>query len=373
MQAALYDSFNGPISIKTISIPSTPDDGVLLQVMATGVCRSDWHGWKGHDSDIVEHGLPFCPGHEVSGIVAQVGKDCFEFQIGDRVAVPFILSCGSCVYCRQNKTTICSHQKQPGFTQYGSFAEYVALPRADLNLKRLPDNVSFIQAAALGCRFTTAYRAVVQQGGLRMTTTANSSATDTSSTTTDSTICIFGAGGLGLSCVMIAAALKTTKIIAVDISRDALAKALELGATHTVMADENVVPTILELTTEQQGSPLTIDAAGFASTCEAAIHCTRRGGRMIQVGLPVDTSHLPQFPMGLVASRELELIGSHGASADTVQELLILVANGTLDPSRIVERQVSLKEGVRVLQNMDKASPLGMTMITSFARDDSRL
>ena len=360
MQAALYYEFGGPISIETIPIPSVPHDGVVLQVMATGVCRSDWHGWKGHDSDIRDHGLPFCPGHEVSGIVVTVGKDCRNFFAGNRVAVPFILSCGSCVYCtRDQQPTVCSHQRQPGFTQFGSFAEYVALPRADRNLRILPDAVSFIQAAALGCRFTTAYRAVVQQGKCDQHTTP--------------CICIFGVGGLGLSSVMIAAAIGVNKIIAVDIHQAALDKARELGATHGILAadDHDVIDRILELT-DGEGTPLTIEAAGFASTCENAIRCTRRGGRMVQVGLPIG-GKLPQVPMGLVAGRELELLGSHGASADTLAELLDLVASGRLDPSRIVEQEVDLENGVKVLQSMDRASPLGMTMITSFAKHDSRL
>ncbi|GKZ01394.1 hypothetical protein MPSEU_001090200 [Mayamaea pseudoterrestris] len=353
-QAALYHEFNGPIGIETVDIPSVPVDGVLLQVRATGVCRSDWHGWKGHDADVRKHGLPFCPGHEVSGIVAKVGRDCRKFKVGDRVAVPFILSCGSCEYCDEHRPTVCIHQEQPGFTRHGSFAEYLALPRADRNLRLLPWNVSFVQAAALGCRFTTAHRAVMQQGKCNTNT---------------SSVCIFGGGGLGLSCVMVAAAMNVTQIIAVDVSQAALTKSMELGATHTVLADDGVIDEIMRMT-NHQGAPLTIDAAGFASTCESAILCTRRGGRMVQVGLPIGHAP-PQIPMGLVVGREIEIVGSHGASADTVGELLQLVASGKLDPSRVVERQVSLEEGIQVLQSMDKASPLGMTMITSFTCERS--
>ena len=167
MRAAIYRSFGGPIQIEEVPIPTAPSDGVVVQVMATGVCRSDWHGWKGHDGDIHEHGLPFCPGHELSGIVCQVGPQVQNFSMGDRVAVPFILSCGKCSYCQEGQPTVCTKQQQPGFTQWGSFAEYVALPRVDRNLRRIPPSVSFVQAAALGCRFTTAFRAVLQQGKLR--------------------------------------------------------------------------------------------------------------------------------------------------------------------------------------------------------------
>ena len=167
MRAAIYRSFGGPIQIETVPVPSAPPDGIVVQVMATGVCRSDWHGWKGHDDDIHQHGLPFCPGHELSGVVYQVGANVRNFSIGNRVAVPFILSCGQCIYCQEGKPTVCTSQQQPGFTQWGSFAEYVALPRADRNIHKIPASVSFVQAAALGCRFATAYRAVLQQGKLK--------------------------------------------------------------------------------------------------------------------------------------------------------------------------------------------------------------
>lgn len=363
MQAAIYHSFGESIKIETIRIPETPDDGVLIQVMASGVCRSDWHGWRGHDADIHRHGLPFCPGHELSGVVVQVGKLCKKFHVGDRVAVPFILACGECVYCRhENRPTVCLDQRQPGFTQFGSFAEYVAIPRADRNLSLLPSNVSFLQAAALGCRFTTAYRAVVQQGRLEV----------------HQSLAVFGAGGVGLSCVMIAAAVGCKQIIAVDVSQEALRKAMEVGATHTVLVqagnDDNnhIQEQVLKLTSDHQGCHVSIDAAGFRSTCENAIYCTRRGGRMIQVGLPIGQDK-PQVPMGLVAAREIELVGSHGFAAADLPDLLDLVATNKLDPAVLVERQVDLEEGARVLMEMDRHSPLGMTVITKFNRNTSRL
>jgi len=365
MKAAIYRKFDGPIRVETVPIPNASEDGVVVQVMATGVCRSDWHGWKGHDSDVIDHGLPFCPGHELSGIVVQVGSRVGSFKKGDRVAVPFILSCGSCHYCCQEKRpTICTQQQQPGFTQWGSFAEYVALPRADRNLRHLPKAVSFVQAAALGCRFTTAYRAVLQQGRLKNLSNAS--------------VAVFGAGGLGLSCIMLAKTTGTARmIVAIDISRQALNKALQLGATHTIQATTGeesntmVRQQVLDLT-KGHGVDLSIDAAGFRSTCENAVHCCKRGGRMIQVGLPIGHAP-PVIPMGLVAGRELELVGSHGFAADDLPALLEMVATGALDPSLLVEKEVTLQEGVESIQDMDHGSPLGITVVTQFQHQESRL
>lgn len=350
MKAAVYYSFGGPVRVEHVPIPKSPQDGVLIQVMATGVCRSDWHAWRGHDDDVKQHGLPMVPGHEVSGIVVNVGENVKNFQTGDRVAVPFILSCGCCSSCVDSRPTVCLNQQQPGFTMWGSFAEYVALPRADRNLRKIPSSVSFVQAAALGCRFTTAYRAVLQQGRLQQ----------------GETIAVFGAGGLGLSCIMIAVAKGASRIIAIDVSDLTLQKARELGATITIKGDpDNEQETrqrVMEATNNGEGADLTLDAAGFPSTCENAVWCTRRSGRMVQVGLPVG-DRPPIIPMATVAGRELEIIGSHGFAADDLPDLLHLVESGKLDPSRLVERYLTLEEGARTLQDMDKGSPLGMSVI----------
>jgi alcohol dehydrogenase len=367
MKAAMYETFGGPITVQEVPIPSVPDNGVLIHVVATGVCRSDWHGWKGHDGDVIEHGLPIVPGHEFSGVVAKVGRQTRRFQVGDRVAIPFILSCGNCRYCtgenkKKKQPTICAQQEQPGFTRWGSFAEYVAVPRADRNLRHLPPKVSFLQAAALGCRFTTAYRAVLQQGELQA----------------GQSVAIFGCGGLGLSCVQMAASKQASQIIAVDISPLALEKAKTLGATHTILVlaaksqsaklqsqdPKDIAEQVANLTSSQDGADLTVDAAGFASTRESAVYATRPGGRMVQVGLPHTP---PKIPMGLVAGRELTILGSHGFDAQDLPDLLEMIAtNPKLDPCLLVERQVSLEQGCAVLQDMDRESPLGMVMITNF-------
>lgn len=375
MKAALYSDFNARIKVTSVPKPKlNSPTSVIVQVMATGVCRSDWHGWKGHDSDIKEHGLPFIPGHELSGIVVQYGDSVKKIKNGDRVAIPFILSCGSCAECRLDKPTVCLDQSQPGFTMYCSFAEYVEITRADRNLRVLPSSVSFVEAAALGCRFTTAYRAVVQQGlGLANKYCSNSESLG-------KVLCVFGCGGLGLSCIMIAKAFQEEgnidSIIAVDVSEKALDKALELGADYVVNVkelgsnDKAVRNKVMELTSGL-GAELTIDAAGFAATCENAVLTCRRGGRMVQVGLPIG-GRPPQIPMGMVAGKELEIVGSHGFAATELPDLLNLVASGKLQVKKLIEKEVNLIEGVEALMAMDAESPLGMTIITRFD-DSSRL
>lgn len=360
----------------------------------------------GHDDDIRRHGLPFVPGHEFSGIIVSVGPAVTNgiLRVGARVVVPFILSCGTCVECSyRNRSTVCTNQQQPGFTLYGSFAEYIAIPRADRNVFILPDNISFVEAAALGCRFTTAYRAVVQQGLQHTTRTVGTTAvmrTESESATTatqstahpqlppiykNTTIAIFGCGGLGLSCIMISKAMDVERIIAIDVSDAALEKSRHFGATHVFRAPkrssyaseseyhnelENLRQKLTSIT--DGGADICIDAAGFSSTCESAVYCTRRGGRMVQVGLPLDIPP-PIIPMGRVAGWEIEIVGSHGFdAANDMENILKLVSQRKLQPNLLVEREVSLEIGIKALMDMDYDSPLGITMITNFNGDSSK-
>ena len=155
MKAVIYRDFRVTPKIETVSDPAPGNDGVVIKVMASGVCRSDWHGWQGHDPDIE---LPHVPGHEFAGTVAAVGKDVAKWKVGDRVTVPFVGGCGHCDECRSGNHQVCDHQFQPGFTHWGSFAEYVAIHYADVNLVRLPEEMNFTTAASLGCRFATSFQ-----------------------------------------------------------------------------------------------------------------------------------------------------------------------------------------------------------------------
>ena len=118
----------------------------------------------GHDSDAQ---LPHIPGHELAGIVVEVGKNIKQWKKGDRVTLPFCCGCGYCGECNSGNQQICDNYFQPGFTGWGSFAEYVHIEFADVNLVQLPENMTFEAAAILGCRFITAYRGIIAQGKLQ--------------------------------------------------------------------------------------------------------------------------------------------------------------------------------------------------------------
>jgi alcohol dehydrogenase len=164
VRAVVIHAFQRPPALEDVGEPEPGPDGAVIEVRATGLCRSDWHAWMGHDPGIR---LPHVPGHEFSGVVAAVGPEVRSIAPGDRVTAPFCCGCGRCESCRQGHTQVCEADYQPGFTGWGSFAERVAIPVADLNCVRLPDDVAFEDAAALGCRFMTAFAAVTERGGVR--------------------------------------------------------------------------------------------------------------------------------------------------------------------------------------------------------------
>lgn len=349
MRAVQFRSYGGPLQIVELEEPAAPDDGAVVRVEATGICRSDWHGWHGRDPDIT---VPHVPGHEFAGAVHSVGQSVRLWRGGERVTAPFVCGCGTCGPCARGDQQVCERQTQPGFTHDGSFAEYVVVRHADVNLVRLPDAVDALSAAALGCRFATAYRAVVQQGRPEP----------------GQWVAVYGCGGVGLSAVMIAAA-SGARIVAVDVSADALALAMQLGAELTInswtvageaevgAADDvaaaaaHVGAVVREAT--GGGASLSIDSFGSPSTCAAAVHSLARRGRHVQVGLLPPALGTPPIPMDRVIGMELELVGSHGMAAHAYPPMLAAVQAGALRPDRLVTRRVGLDGIASVLAEMD--------------------
>jgi alcohol dehydrogenase len=344
MKAVLYDRFGGPLRVAAVPDPVPESDGAVLRVRASGICRSDWHGWRGRDPDIRR--FPHVPGHEFAGVVEAVGSGVSRWKPGARVTAPFACGCGSCPECLSGNSQVCGFQTQPGFTHWGSFAEFVLVRNADANLVRLPEDVDFTAAASLGCRFATSFRAVVAQGAV----------------SSGEWVAVHGCGGVGLSAVMIAKAAGA-RVVGVDVSEGALRLARSLGADATV--DANAVADVPAAVVEATGggAHLSIDALGSAKTCSDSVLCLRRRGRHVQVGLLVGEDHRPRVPMERVISWELRLAGSHGMAAAKYGELLAWIAQGRLDPKRLVGRAVSLDQAPAELEAMGSARPAGIAVI----------
>ncbi|MGI9203236.1 MAG: zinc-dependent alcohol dehydrogenase family protein [Woeseiaceae bacterium] len=346
MRAAVYEAFQGPVRIRSVDDPTPGRFGVVLKVEATGVCRSDWHGWMGHDKDI---SLPHVPGHELAGVVAAVGAEVKDWREGDRVTVPFVCGCGSCGECRSGNHQVCDKQTQPGFTHWGSYAEFVRINHADVNLVRLPHDVGFATAASLGCRFATSFRAVVAQGNVQPGTW----------------VAVHGCGGVGLSAVMIASAFDA-KVIAIDVDASALELALTVGATTTINAatSASVVDEIRMQT--GGGAHLSIDALGSKQTCTNSIAALRKRGRHVQIGLLAGVDSEPAVPMELVIANELEIVGSHGMQAYAYGRMMEMIGAGDLRPELLVGQTVSLARAAETLGNPAELQIAGVTVIDSF-------
>ena len=336
MRAVVYSEFGAMPVVETVADPAPAPDGVVVRVEATGLCRSDWHGWMGHDPDI--RAFPHVPGHELAGVIAAVGAGVRRWRPGDRVTVPFVCACGHCAQCAAGEHQVCDAQTQPGFTQWGSFAELVALEAADVNLVALPEGVDAEAAALLGCRFATAYRALLQVGRLRA----------------GEWVAVHGCGGVGLSAVMIAVAAGA-RVVALDVSDAALELARRCGAEVAVAAGTDV----RELT--GGGAHVSLDAIGAEDACAASIAGLRKRGRHVQVGLLPEP---PRVPMDLVIARELEVLGSHGMAARAYPEMLALVASGRLRPGELVAARIGLDEAPAALAAMGgSGTPAGVTVV----------
>jgi D-arabinose 1-dehydrogenase-like Zn-dependent alcohol dehydrogenase len=336
MRAVVVSEYGVLPEVREVAEPTAADGAVVLKVEATGLCRSDWHGWMGHDSDIV---LPHVPGHELAGTIAAVGRGVSGWHVGDRVTTPFICACGECEQCRAGDQQVCPNQLQPGFNYWGSFAEYVAVPYAQVNLVRLPDDMDFATAAGLGCRFATSFRAIHQVGRVAP----------------GERVAVFGCGGVGLSAVMIPAALGA-EVIAIDTNPDALKLAREYGASETLRASDQIATRIQAL----GGAHVTLDALGSNAVVAEALPSLRPRGRHVQVGL------LPsgvQLDVGRLISQELEWLGSHGMPAHAYPEMLHLVAAGNLKPADLITRTITLDETPAALAALTHGTPAGVTII----------
>ncbi|MEV0649426.1 zinc-dependent alcohol dehydrogenase family protein [Phytomonospora sp. NPDC050363] len=343
MRAVLFDAYGRLPAVTEVADPAPGREGAVIRVEATGLCRSDWHGWAGHDLDIA---LPHVPGHEFAGVVEAVGEGVTGWKPGDRVTAPFVCACGRCALCAAGEQQVCEFQTQPGFTHWGSFAEYVRVDAADTNLVAVPADLDFTAAAGLGCRFATAYRAVVARGAVRP----------------GEWVAVHGCGGVGLSAVMIAVA-GGARVVAVDVSPVALALAERFGAEVCVDAADGDAAEAVRAATGG-GAQVSLDALGSAGTCASSLLSLRRRGRHVQVGLLPSAAGDPVLPMERVIAYELDVLGGHGMAAHAYPEMMALVASGRLRPQDLVTSTIGLDEAPAALAGMGSRPGAGVTVIT---------
>jgi alcohol dehydrogenase len=352
MRAAVLESYGEPLSIEQVDEPPMAENGVVVDVDACGICRSDWHAWQGHGEwadDQVPTGQIL--GHEPAGRVTAVGDRVERFDAGDRVAVPFNLGDGTCPRCRNGHGNRCEGGAALGFESAapGAFAERVHVPHADYNLLALPTGVDPVDVAALGCRFMTAYHALAHRV----------------SPEPGSWVAVHGCGGVGLSAISVAVAAGH-RTVAVDVREEALDLARGVGATAAVDASEgDVVDRIRTRTGE--GADVSVDALGRAETCRNSVRCVRPGGTHVQVGLTTETERGEvSLPTDWMTRWEVSFVGSRGMPPTRYDELFGLVESGAVDPGALVTREVSLDDVSDRLAAMTDYGTVGVEVVTEF-------
>jgi D-arabinose 1-dehydrogenase-like Zn-dependent alcohol dehydrogenase len=352
MRAAIVEELNKPLVVRNVPDPECPPDGAIIRVGANGICRTDWHLWTG---DWMWRGLtiepPFVLGHEFSGTIEEVGRDVAGWQKGDRVIFPMNPGDGACEWCRSGNQHVCDLGAQlvPGVSYWGAFGEYVAVRYADVNLVRLPDTISFVDAASMACRYMAAFHGIVDQANVRG----------------GEWVVVHGAGGMGLSAIQIAVALGG-KVIAVDVSGKALAAARELGAVHTIdSGTDKPVEAIRTLT--NGGAQVSIDALGIAETCANSVLSLRKLGRHIQLGHTTrkEAGYVP-LPIDVILLKELRLFGAFGMQGQRYGTMLAMCEAGTLKPGRLVHQRVGLEGVTGVLEAMGTYDTTGVAVIDRF-------
>ncbi len=350
MKAAVMDGVRQPLSVRDVPEPTVPPHGAMVRVEANGICRSDWHVWTG---DWTWFGMklkfPHVLGHELCGVVEEVGADVRRIKRGDRVIVPFSQGEGTCEWCRGGTPNLCDTPLTPGFAYWGGYGRFVAAPYADVNLVALPETIPFVDAAALGCRFMTAFHGVVDRAQVQA----------------GEWVAVHGCGGVGLSAVHIASAMGAN-VIAVDMGEEKLAMAQQLGAMATIdVRTTNPTKAIRDIT--HGGAHVAVDALGIADTCRNAVASLRKRGRHLQLGM---TSAKEKgeiaLPIDLIVLKEISVIGSAGMPAPRFESMLRMVTSGKLSPGRLVNRSIGLADASAVLESMDSYATTGVTVITDY-------
>jgi alcohol dehydrogenase len=349
MRAAILREYGQPLDIVDRERPDPPPDGAVVSVEACGLCRSDYHAWQGHgewNDDKVPRGQIL--GHEPAGEVVAVGDEVRSVDVGEEVVVPFSLGDGTCEHCQTGHGNVCPDGLALGFEPDapGAFAEQVAVPAAEYNLVMRPPELSARDAAVLGCRYMTAYHALVER--------ANLGGGDW--------LAVHGCGGVGLSAVQLGRALGA-RVIAVDPKNGARERAKDLGATVTI--DPSAVDPVAEIQERTGGVDVSVDALGVAETCRSSVRSLRTRGTHAQIGLTTEAERGEvSLPTDWMTRWEITFVGARGMSPTSYTDLFELLAASDVDPGNLVARELALEDVSERLAAMDSYETTGVEVVT---------
>jgi 6-hydroxycyclohex-1-ene-1-carbonyl-CoA dehydrogenase len=331
MKAAVFYEKGQPLKIEEVQKPSYEKDEVLVKIAACGLCRTDLHYLHGTPTFKKP---PIILGHEISGTVEEAGDQVKDFNIGDKVLVPPVFSCGHCRFCREGRGTICSNQIMIGNHRDGGFAEYVSVPAN--SIFHFPDNVPLNEGCIISDAISSPYHAVVDRAKVRP----------------GDKVAIFGCGGLGLSTVQMASAVGAD-VLAIDVFEKKLELATKFGASQTLNAKsvENVPKTVRKMT--GGGVDIAMEVIGLPATIQQAFDSVRQGGKVVVVGYSHENVTINA---GRLMFREIEVMGSLGCPLQDFPKLLDLVKLGKLKVEPMVTHRFKLEqinEGLAILEKGD--------------------
>lgn len=306
MKAAVLRQFKNPLVIEDIPRPSVGANDLLIRVEACGVCHSDLHVADGDWPQFTSiTKMPLILGHEIAGRVVEKGGAVREFQIGDRVGMPWIYwTCGECEFCREGNENLCAKQKITGVTVDGGFGEYVKAPAS--HATKIPDGLPAGEAAPLFCAGVTVYRALKQ-----------------AQISQGQRLAIFGIGGLGHLAVQIGRELGA-EIIAIDTADEKLRLAESLGAGNGLNAESTNVAKELRA---RGGVHVALVTSAAKAAYDMAFACVRPTGKLLAVGLP---SENVCFPAIMMAAKEICIQASAVGTRQDLREVLAMAGNGKI-------------------------------------------
>lgn len=296
----------------------TPDYGeILIRVGAAGICHSDAHY---RDGTAPPPALPVTLGHEVAGRVEILGEGVVGFEVGDRVALHYLITCGNCRYCIAGSEQFCSSGGMIGKSVDGGYAEFIVVPAR--NCVVLPDAVPLEWGAVMMCSTATSYHAI-RKARFKF----------------GESVALFGVGGLGLSAIQLLSNSGASKVFAVDLSKERLALVQSYGALPIDAGKVDPIETILEAT-NGLGVDVSLELLGKRVTIEQSIGCLSPMGRAAIVGITRESIELDTYATLIGSERELIGVSDHLRSE--LDFLVDLAAAGKLNYSRIVTERIPL-------------------------------
>jgi len=328
MKAVRLVKIGQPLEMHDVPVPEVRPQDVLVKVKAAGICHSDAH-YRAGISPV--RPLPMTLGHEISGVVEQVGETVAGLQPGDRVCLHYMVTCGKCKYCNMGSEQFCESGSMIGKYQPGGYAEYICLPAR--SVFKLPEEIPFEQAAIMMCSSATSYHALRK-------TRLNAG----------ETLAVFGVGGLGMSAVQLAYAMGALRVFGVDINPGKLALAEQYGAVPINAGQVEAVEEI-KRQTQGKGVDVALELIGLPVTMRQAIDCVGVFGRIALVGINEKTIEID--PYAELLGREAEIIGVSDHLASEIPILIGFVRFGKLDLSKVISHTIPL-EGDAINESLDQ-------------------